>query len=458
MDFTTEQANQLLQTAKRLDLVGLGGSGMFPRVQLMDSRGYAISGSDVNEGSIIDSLRQMGITVYMGHNAPQVEGADLVVYSAAISKENPELVHAQELGIPTMERSVLLGYVSRLYPNSICIAGTHGKTTATSLITSLLELAGKDPAAVIGGKLPLIGGYGKSGSGDTVVIESCEFARTFLQLSPNIAVLLNVDNDHLDCYGTMEGLKAAFREFVSLARRAIVVNGDDPHSMDVVYGLSQPVLTFGIQQNCDVKAENVTEYKPGFFACDVYYLGEPFAHLELAAPGYHNVYNALAMATCAILCELSGEDAAAAAASFKGAGRRFEILGEYAGATIADDYAHHPTEVAATLSTATKMGYRKVWVVHQPFTYSRTRELLDEFAQVLALADEVVLTPIMGSREVDDGSVCSQDLADKIPGAVVVDGLQQAADYIRANVQPGDLVLTMGCGDVYKAAGMILRP
>lgn len=457
MDLNETLSSDVLKCAKRLHFVGIGGSGMFPLVQILRDRGYEITGSDVNEGSIVDAERAMGIAVYMGHKAQQVHGADAVIYSAAIHTENAELQEAKALGIPTIERSQLLGFVCRMYPNSICVAGTHGKTTATSMIASLLELAGQDPAAVIGGKLPLIGGYGKNGRGSTIVIESCEFASTFLHLSPAIAVLLNIDNDHLDYYGSMDNLKKAFHDFVALAQNTVVANGDDAHVLEVVKDLKQPVCTFGIQNPADFRAENIREYKPGFFAFDVMHQGAVFAQLELGAPGYHNIYNGLAMAACAHLCGLTGQDAAAAAASFKGAGRRFEILGEFNGVTVADDYAHHPTEVAATLNTASKMGYNQVWAVHQPFTYSRTRELLDEFAQVLQIADHVVLTPIMGSREVDDGSVCSQDLADKIPGCVVVEGLQQAADYVRQHAQPGDLVLTMGCGDVYKAAHMMLK-
>ncbi len=457
MDFLGGFNPELLDGVKRLHFIGIGGSGMFPLVQILHARGFAITGSDVNEGTIVDAERAMGIPVTMGHKAENVLGADMVVYSAAIHADNPEIREADSRGIPTLERSVLLGYVSRLYPRSVCVAGTHGKTTTTSLVTSLLELAGRDPAAVIGGKLPLIGGYGKNGSGDTIVIEACEFAETFLHLTPDIAVLLNIDNDHLDYYGTMGQLKFAFKKFALMARHTIVANADDLNVLQVVNSLDRVVRTFGIENEADYQAVNIREHKPGFYEFDVLEWGYPVAHLKMSAPGYHNIYNALAMTACAFLLGLDGDDAAAAAASFKGAGRRFEILGEFNGVTVADDYAHHPTEVAATLKTAHALGYNKVWAVHQPFTYSRTRELLDDFAQVLSSADHVVLTPIMGSREVDDGSVKSEDLAAKIPGSVVVAGLQEAAGYIKEHAQPGDFVITMGCGDVYKAAHMMLE-
>ena len=310
---------------------------------------------------------------------------------------------------------------------------------------------------MIGGKLPLIGGYGKAGKGNCIVIEACEYAETFLKLTPDIAVLLNIDNDHLDYYGTMGQLKFAFKKFALMATHTIVANADDEGVIQIINSIDRNVRTFGIQKGADYQAVNIREYKPGFYEFDVTEWEMPYAHLRLGAPGYHNIYNALAMVSCSRLLGLTPGDAEAAAQDFKGAGRRFEILGEISGVTIADDYAHHPTEVAATLSTAKKLGFKRVWAVHQPFTYSRTKALLDEFALVLRAADKVVLTPIMGSREVDDGSVKTADLAAKVPGSVEVAGLREAAEYIKAHAEPGDFVITLGCGDVYKAARMMLE-
>ena len=285
-----------------------------------------------------------------------------------------------------------------------------------------------------------------------IVVEACEFAETFLRLAPAVSIILNIDNDHLDCYGTMGNLKLAFRKFALMATHTVIVNADDENAIQVMNSIDRDVRTFAIQKHADYTAENVREYKPGFYECDVLEFGEPYAHIKLAAPGYHNVYNALAMVACVPLVGLCPADAEAAAAQFTGAGRRFEIKGEVNGATVVDDYAHHPTEVAATLKTARELTGGTLWAVHQPFTYSRTRALLDEFADALQLADRVVLTPIMGSREVDDGSVKAEDLAARIPGAVVVESLDAAARYIKDNAREGDLVITMGCGDVYKAA------
>ena len=456
MNFISGFDPKLLDGVHKLHFIGIGGSGMYPLVQIMHAKGYEISGSDVNEGSIIESERAMGISVTMGHKAENVLGKDMIVYSAAIHEDNPEIQEADARGIPMIERSVLLGYISRLYSRSVCVAGTHGKTTTTGMITSLLELAGKDPAAVIGGKLPLIGGYGKAGSGNLIVIEACEFAETFLKLTPDIAVLLNIDNDHLDYYGSMGQLKLAFKKFALMARHFIVANADDQGVIQVINSIDRDVRTFGIQRGADYRATNIREYKPGFYEFDVEEWDNYFAHLRLGAPGYHNIYNALAMVTCARILGLTPDDAEAAAKSFRGTGRRFEILGEVNGVTIADDYAHHPTEIEATLNTAKKLGYKKVWALHQPFTYSRTRALMDDFARVLPIADEVVLTPIMGSREVDDGQTKSEQLAAKIPGSVLTSSLAEAAQYVKEHAQPGDFVITLGCGDVYKAAHMIL--
>lgn len=456
MSMFSDYGQHLLDGVKKLHFIGCGGSGMYPLIQILAAKGYEISGSDVLDGSIIQAERAMGVHVILGHSADNVIGADLVVYSAAIAKNNVEISAAESYGIRTVERSVLLGYISRLYKSSICVAGTHGKTTTTAMITTALELAGRDPSAVIGGKLPLIGGYGKAGSGSEIVIEACEYAETFLKLTPYLSVVLNIDNDHLDYYGSMGELKFAFKRYALMTRFMIFANVDDQNTMDVMYTLDRRVRTFGIQNSGDYCAVNVSEYKPGFYEFDLKAWDNVNGHIRLGVPGYHNIYNALAMCAVCRSIGLSVEQCAEAALSFKGAGRRFEVYGECNGAVVMDDYAHHPTELRATLSTAKKMGYKRVIAVHQPFTYSRTKMLLDDFADVLKLADITVLTPILGSREVDDGSIHSADLAAKLPGSVLVDSLEAAADWVKQNAREGDLVITLGCGDVYKASKMMV--
>lgn len=454
----TDYNQHLLDNVKKLHFIGCGGSGMYPLIQILAAKGYEISGSDVLEGSILRAEREMGVKVMLGHNADNVVGSDMVVYSAAISKDNVELAAAASYGIPTIERSVLLGYVSRLYKQSICVSGTHGKTTTTAMITTALELAGRDPSAVIGGKLPLIGGYGKAGKGDDIVVEACEFSETFLKLTPYLSVVLNIDNDHLDYYGSMGELKFAFKRFALMTQFMIFANADDKNTMDVMYTLNRRVRTFAIDNHADYRAVNVQEYKPGFFEFDLKeWNSKELGHIRLSVPGRHNVYNALAMCAVCRCAGLTVEQCAEAALSFKGAGRRFEVYGECNGAVVVDDYAHHPTELRATLTSAKEMGYKRVIAVHQPFTYSRTKLLFDDFVDVLQIPDVTVLTPIMGGREPNDPSITSAKLAAKIPGSVLVDSLESAAQWVKENAQEGDLVITLGCGDVYKASKMMVE-
>ena len=343
---------KLLDGVQTVHFIGCGGSGTYPLIQILHSRGFAITGSDVEETKNTEAERALGVRVAIGHDAANLGNPDLVVYSAAIHNDNPELQAAHARGIKAVERSVMLGYISRTHSQSIGVAGTHGKTTTTGMITTMLELAGKAPAAVIGGKLPLIGGYGKAGSGQSVVIEACEYHETFLQLTSTVGVILNIDNDHLEYYGTMGQLKLAFQKFALLSR-TVVFNMDDKNTMDVVNSIDRPVLSFGIkEEEARFHAVNIGEYKPGFFEFDVLELGEFFAHIRLGVPGYHNIYNALAMCCCVRPLGLKPEDAVRAAEEFHGTGRRFEIKGECNGAVIVDDYAHHPTELAATLATA----------------------------------------------------------------------------------------------------------
>ena len=446
---------KLLEGVRTIHFIGCGGSGTYPLIQILHSRGYAITGSDVEETKNTEAERALGVRVCIGHDAANVGNADLVVYSAAIHDDNPELQAARARGIKAVERSVMLGYISRTHAQSIGVAGTHGKTTTTGMITTMLELAGRDPAAVIGGKLPLIGGYGKAGSGQSVVIEACEYHETFLHLTCAVGVILNIDNDHLEYYGTMGKLKLAFQKFALLSR-TVVFNMDDKNTMDVVNSIDRPVLSFGIEEEARFRAVNIGEYKPGFFEFDVLELGEHFAHIKLGVPGYHNIYNALAMCAVCRFVGLTVEQCADAALNFKGAGRRFEVYGECNGALVVDDYAHHPTELRATLNTAKEMGYKRLIAVHQPFTYSRTKMLFNDFVDVLKIPDITVLTPIMGSREPNDPTITSAKLAAQIPGSVLVNSLEEAAEWVKQNAREGDLVITLGCGDIYKASKMMV--
>ena len=387
----------------------------------------------------------------MGHNAENVKGAELVVYSAAISKDNPELVEAARLGIPTMERSHLLGALTRKFQNVIGVCGTHGKTSVTSMITQILILNKMDPTAVIGGKLPLINSNGIAGNSQTMVCESCEFVDTFLQLSPDITVLLNIDNDHLDYFKTMENMALSFKKFVNMGK-VCYVNGDDELALSAASEVKK--ITFGFGQQNDYTAKNIKSGKFGF-SFEVYKNGERKETIDLHIPGHHNVLNALAAFAVAYDMGVEAKGIKDALERFTGAGRRFEFLGEYNGFVLADDYAHHPTEITATLTAAQNLDYNNVIAVFQPFTFSRTALLKDEFIKALAIADKVILTPIMGSREVNTYGISSEDIAKGLTDVRIVDGFENIADAIINTAKEGDIVITMGGGDIYKAAYIV---
>ena len=455
---TTDKNVNLLDTVRRLHFVGIGGSGMCPMAEILHHKDYIITGSDINESDTLARIRSYGIPVHMGHRAENIGDAEVVVYTAAAKQDNPELVAARAKGIPTLERSVMLGLLTKKFANPIAVSGTHGKTTTTGMLTQILIEAGRDPSAVIGGKLPLIDAYGRYGTGREIVVEACEYSNTFLHLVPYISVLLNVDADHLEFFKTMENLEESFRKFALLTTHTVIANLDDANTVKVIHNLDRHIRTIGIDTPADYRAVHVREYRPSFFCFDVQVLGVPAVHIELSVPGRHNVYNALAAFACATMSGCTADECARGINAFRGAGRRFEFLGEVNGVTIADDYAHHPTELEATLRAAKEMDYKRVWAVFQPFTYTRTQMLLDDFARVLQIADKVVMTEIMGSRErAEDYAVRTKDLAAKIPGSVWYDTFDEVVDHVMKNARPGDLVITLGCGDVYKCAKLMLH-
>ena len=443
--------DRIIENVKKIHLIGIGGSGMCPLAEILHSKGYLITGSDNNESDPLKRIRALGIKVYMGHSPENVHGAELIVYSAAISQDNPEIVEAKKLGIPLMERSHMLGALTRRYDNVIGVCGTHGKTTVSSMITHILILNKQNPTAVIGGKLPLINSNGIAGDSDTMVCESCEFVDTFLQLSPDKAVLLNIDNDHLDYFKTMDNLVESFRKFVNMASLTFE-NGDVELCMKAVEDCQY--MTYGLDKSNDFYAENVESGKFGF-CFDIMYRGEKLTRFNMHIPGRHNIYNGLASFAACYSEGIAPDDIAKAVESFTGAGRRFEFLGEYNGFTLADDYAHHPTEIKATLSAAKELSYNNVIAVFQPFTFSRTALLKDEFIQALSIADKVILTPIMGSREKNTYNIYSEDIAKSLKNAVVVDGFENIADKIIETAEENDIVITMGGGDIYKAAHIV---
>lgn len=448
---------QIPPEVKHIHCIGVGGSGMFPIIQILLSQGYEISGSDNNESDILAMERRLGVKVTLGHSPENLSGADLVLYSAAIMADNPELTAAKERGIPLWERARMLGAISSHYGESVGVCGTHGKTTVTAMLTQILYGAGADPSAVIGGKLRAIGGYGRAGKSDLFIYEACEFRDTFLSTYPDTAVVLNIDDDHLDYFGTVENAMRSFTKFAGMARR-VLYNGDDENTVRAMAAADTPEkLTFGWRETNDFWPTDIQRQDGLCRSFTLMHRKEALCRLTIHVPGEHNILNAAAAAAMAWLLGVSPEEIARHLEAFTGAGRRFEVLGKVRGVTIVDDYAHHPAELAATLRAAKELDFRQVWAVFQPFTFSRTYLLLEDFVSALSIADRVVLSPIMGSREKNQWGIRSSDLGEKIPGCVCLPGFREIADYVTENAQEGDLVITLGCGDIYKCARMMLN-
>ncbi len=444
---------------------------MYPLAQILHTRGFYLTGSDNNETETLDAVRKMGIPVFIGQRAENIEGADLIVHTAAIMEDNPELMAARASGVPVLERADLLGIITSGYDNAVCVSGTHGKTTATSMITQILYTAGIDLSAYIGGKLPCIGGSGIAGKSDILVCESCEFEDHYLKLSPDISVILNIDADHLDYFGTLDNIISSFRKFAQNTSKLLIVNGSDENTMKAVSGLDKEIITFGENSSCDYYPENVRRANGLLTTFDAMYRGERLGEITLHVAGLHNVLNSLAAIAAARFLGTDMESIIKGLGEFRGAKRRFEKLGFEKGVTVVDDYAHHPTELEATLNAAMEMNFNKVWAIFQPFTFSRTKLLLDDFARVLRIPDQAVLTDIMGSREKNTYGIFTRHLAEKIPGCIwfaqdesaewdderKYANFSQICDYVCEHVREGDLVITLGCGDAYKIAKMILK-
>ena len=448
--------DSILASVKRVHFIGIGGSGMCPLAEILHDWGYTVTGSDNNPGDNIDHLRALGVKVTLGQKAENLAGAELIVYTAAILPDNPELVAAKAGEIPAVERAVLFGAITRRYNNCIGVSGTHGMTTVTAMLTQVLVMANADPTAVIGGVLPLIGSHGLTGKSETMVCEACEFHDHYLELSPDVAVILNIDADHLEYFKNLDNLIASFRKFASLTSRTVIYYGDDENTCRAVADLDKKKITFGFDPSNDYSPANLRYNRGAFAEFDVQFHGMTIAHLKLNIPGKHNVINALAAFAAARNAGVSATDCEKGIAAFAGAGRRFEILGEINGITVADDYAHHPSELEATLTAAMQMDYNTVWAVFQPFTYSRTAILFDDFVRVLQIPDRCVMTEIMGSRERNTYNIYTKDLAEKIPGAVWYEGFDGVSAYTVEHAKPGDLIITLGCGDIYKAAKIML--
>ncbi len=449
---TVKKIRSCFQPGKRIHLVGIGGVSMRPLAIVLRDRGMEITGSDMNASVSTEELKAHGITVYIGHQAKNIRGADCVVRTAAAHNDNPEIAAARAAGIPVFERAEAWGVLMQEYRNAICVAGTHGKTTTTSMITHIFMEAGRDPTVMIGGYLPLLHAGHRVGGGDTIIAESCEYCNSFHNFSPTVAVINNIEEDHLDFFRDLAEIKASFRHFAQLipASGVIIANGDDANTADALRGLSY--LRFGLGEQNDVHPENISA---DWQHCTVICGGKSYCELSLAVHGKFNLINALGACAVAWYMGIDGEAAAQGLAGFSGAGRRLEFKGRCNGADVYDDYAHHPHEVRALLEAVGTMGYQRVIMAFQPHTFTRTKALFEQFVEELQVPDVLVLAEIYAARERNTLNIHSSDLAARIPGALCFDTLPEVSAYLRSIARPGDIILTVGAGDIYKAGESI---
>ncbi len=425
---------------------------MRPLGLVLQGLGMTVTGSDMSASASTEELIAKGIPVYIGHQEENIQGADCVIRTAAAHNDNPEIAAARSAGIPVFERAQAWGVIMREYKNAVCISGTHGKTTTTSMVTHILMEAQWDPTVMIGGYLPLFRAGHRVGNGDTIVLESCEYCDSFLNFSPTLAVVLNVEADHLDYFKDLADVQKSFREFAKLSSNGVLANGDDPHVVDALEGL--PYVSFGLQKGNRVCAENIC---PDWRHFDVVCDGKTYCHLDLQVLGRHNAMNALAAAGTAWLLGVPGEAVTRGLACFTGAERRLQFKGKFNGADIYDDYAHHPDELAATVEAVRTMGYKRLILAFQPHTYTRTKALFSDFVRELKKVDLLVLAEIYAARERNTVGISSMDLQTEIPGSVYCKTLPEVTEYLRNTACDGDVILTVGAGDIFRAGEALLK-
>ena len=437
---------EYLRPGRRIHLVGIGGVSMRPLGLVLHDMGLEITGSDMSESPSIADLIAKGIPVAIGHRASNITGAEALIRTAAVHNDNPEIAAARALGIPIFERAQAWGHIMKSYRQAICIAGTHGKTTTTSMVTHIFMEAQTDPTVMIGGYLPLLQAGHRVGLGDTIIMESCEYCNSFLNFFPTIAVILNVEADHLDFFKDLADIQKSFRAFAQLVPQGgcVIADGDDPNTRQALEGID--CITFGFGPDCTVRGEHCSENYDRF---DVVCGGKPYGHFELGVIGRHNVLNALAAIAVAWRFGFDADLVARALAKFHGAGRRLEFKGHFHGADVYDDYAHHPGELKALFDAVEPLGYKRIIAVFQPHTYTRTKALFGDFVEQLRRPDLTYLAEIYAAREKNTLGISSADLAREIPNSLYFPTFDELEKSLRWTASPGDLILTIGAGNVY---------
>lgn len=446
-----------IEAKSPIHMVGIGGVSMSALAELLLSLGVPVSGSDRTHSAVTERLVRLGAEITYDHLPENVEQAALIVRTAAVHDDNPEIIRAHALGLPILERAEAWGNLMTDYESVICLSGTHGKTTTTSMMSLVAMEAQLDPTVMVGSHLPAIGGTLRIGAKGYFVAESCEYCNSFLSFSPTIAVILNIEADHLDFFKDLDDIIASFRAFClrTPENGLIVTNADDPNALRAAEGLNRRVLTFGTTPKAHVYAANVT-INNGYYTFDVMAGGKIYTKVTLAVPGKHNMMNALACCAVSYDLGLCGAAVSQGLSVFTGSSRRFQRTGTLPnGALVVDDYAHHPSEMCATLETARQMAFERIICVFQPHTYTRTKALFDAFVDALGLCDLPVIAPIYAAREQNTTGITARDLAQAVPGAVHFDSFEEIADFLRTESKAGDLILTMGAGNI-DAVGRIL--
>ena len=453
-----------IQPNSHIYFIGIGGISMSGLAEILKDRGCQVSGTDIKESDVTKHLESLGITIHYGHREENItDDIDLVVYTAAIHPGNPELEAAKEKQIPLMDRARLLGHIMEEYQYSVAVAGTHGKTTTTSMVSEILLEAEKDPTITVGGILPAIHSNVKIGHSPYFVAEACEYFDSFLQFTPLVGVILNVEADHLDYFKTLDNIRRSFHAFAQRipAGGLLVLNASIAHPEELEENLHCSVETFGLKENACWQARNIVHEPNGKNSFDVYYQGEFYTSVHLDIPGKHNITNALAAVASAHFLDIPAEVCARGLSHFTGVNRRFQRKGEKRGIVVIDDYAHHPTEIMATLSAARNVRHNKLWCVFQPHTYSRTKNLFDEFGRAFGDADEIIVADIYAARETDDGTISAAMLAERIAkeggNARYVGDFAAIRQHLETHCRTGDLLLTVGAGDVYKIGEEFLK-
>lgn len=451
-----------LSNVKNVHFVGIGGISMSGLAQILLQFGYNVTGSDINESNIINKLRKNGAKVSMPHNPQNVEDAELVVYTSAVKQDNCEIIRAKELKIPIIDRAEFLGMIMKDYSYGVAISGCHGKTTTTSMVSIIFKNANLDPTVLIGGEIDAIDGNVRVGKSEYFITEACEYCENFLKFYPYVAAILNIERDHLDYFKDLEHIVSAFEKFAKLVPEdgCLVVCSDNAQAVAVAKKAKCRVLTYGIKEKADFSAHKIKYDNLGHPTFEAKYGRKKLGTFSLCIPGEHNVLNALASIAIAHNAGIDMEIVKSSLSEFKGTYRRFDIKGTHNNITIVDDYAHHPTEIKATLHAAKQFPHQKIWCVFQPHTYTRTKTLFDEFSEAFYDADKVIITDIYAAREKDTGLVNPSELVDSInkhsANAIYSSDFKNITDLIVREAKPGDLVFTMGAGDIFKLGPMIL--